>query len=79
MHAIFQRMQRSGARPSLSLLKTFLKLLSKCVGMLEPQCSQELCRRMGAAGREYAASTPWEDNAARVLELYDEVLGASRG
>jgi phosphatidylinositol alpha-1,6-mannosyltransferase len=30
--------------------------------------------RLGAAGREHAARTTWRDNAARVLELYDEVL-----
>lgn len=38
-----------------------------------------LRERMGAAGRKYAAGTTWSDNAARVLALYDEVLGERRG
>ncbi|MCB9915505.1 MAG: glycosyltransferase family 4 protein [Planctomycetes bacterium] len=30
--------------------------------------------RLGAAGREHAARSPWKDNAARVREIYAEVL-----
>ena len=36
---------------------------------------RELRARMGVAGREHAGRTTWEANAARVLEVYDEVLG----
>ncbi|MCP3914642.1 MAG: glycosyltransferase family 4 protein [bacterium] len=30
---------------------------------------------MGAAGRDYARASNWDDNARRVLEIYSEVLG----
>ncbi len=36
----------------------------------------ELRGRMGAAGREHARSTRWEDNAAEVLAIYDSLLKA---
>lgn len=39
----------------------------------------DLRQRMGSAGRAHAARTTWEDNAARVLELYDAVLEGRRG
>ncbi|MBK8178971.1 MAG: glycosyltransferase family 4 protein [Planctomycetes bacterium] len=36
-----------------------------------------LRERMGAAGRERARNSPWEDNARRMLEVYRRALGVS--
>ena len=36
----------------------------------------ELRARMGAAGREHARATRWEDNATQVLAIYDRLLEA---
>ena len=36
--------------------------------------ADELCARMGAAGRAHAAQQTWASNAKRVAEIYDEAL-----
>jgi phosphatidylinositol alpha-1,6-mannosyltransferase len=38
----------------------------------------ELGRRLGHAGREHALSNTWDKNAALVLALYREALGAPK-
>lgn len=36
---------------------------------------RELAARLGARGREHAGQSSWEDNARRVLAIYEEALG----
>ena len=40
-----------------------------------PDGWDDLRERLGAAGREHAQSSPWSDNARRVLELYRSARG----
>jgi phosphatidylinositol alpha-1,6-mannosyltransferase len=48
-------------------------------GLERLMSDDELRRRMGVGGREHARKSSWEDNARRVLALYDEVLGRGPG
>lgn len=48
-------------------------------GALRALLADEALRaRMGAAGRAHAAANPWDENAAKVLALYDAALASRR-
>jgi glycosyltransferase involved in cell wall biosynthesis len=49
------------------------------VALRELLGDDDLRASMGEAGREHAAGATWEQNAARVLELYDQALGTRGG